>query len=113
MKLRGKLLGADRIRGTLRALPDGMAHAAAEAAAGALREEIARHSGIAGLQVAAEGLRRRVGSDDAGLAAREFGTLEQTPSPWLAPSLPPALEPMRAAAKLAVARAVSTFRLRK
>jgi hypothetical protein len=86
--------------------------AAADAAAEELRTELERSSGNA-ISVWPRGPRRAVGISDADAAAREFGTFEQSPSPWLAPVLPLALEPMRAAANAAAARAVSTFQKRK
>jgi hypothetical protein len=96
----------------LRAADTRLREAAADAAAEALRTELEHSSGNA-ISVRPRGPHRAVGSSDAGLAAREFGTLEQSPSPWLAPVLPLALEPMRAAANAAAARAVSTFQKRK
>ena len=82
------------------------------AAAEALRSEL--ESAEASVLIAApHGARRVVGSPDPAAAAREFGTLEQAPSPWLAPVLPLALEPMRAAADTAVARAISELGKRK
>lgn len=97
-----RLLGADA------ALRD----AAADAAAEALRAELER-TGENAIAVRPMGVRRAVGSSDPRDAAREFGTLTETPSPWLAPVLPTALEPMRAAVDATVARAFSKFAKRK
>lgn len=125
MKLRGAY-SAGRLLRRLRAADSVLREAALDAAAEALRGELARESGSA-IVIATQGARRSVGSTDISDAAREFGTLEQAPSPWLAPVLPLALEPMRAAAnvrvrevfaahvgnKKAAARALSGFGNRK
>jgi hypothetical protein len=81
----------------LRAKDSTLRDAVTGAAAQALRDEIARR-GDASVSIAADGARRSVGSVNPEDITREFGTLEQSPSPWLAPVLPPAREPMRAAA---------------
>lgn len=125
MKLRsvfGSTAFSRRSRGADAALRE----AVTDAAAGALRGELAGHDG-AKITVSSIGARRIVGSSDPADAAREFGTLKQPASPWLAPVLPLAFEPMRAAARArireifaidagkenAAARAVSVLRKRK
>ncbi|MBX3519041.1 MAG: hypothetical protein KF835_03380 [Xanthobacteraceae bacterium] len=95
----------------LRATETLLAEAAVDAASEALRAEAAPE--VTQLSIEKRGTRRMVGSNDPADAAREFGTLTQPPSPWLAPVLPLALEPMRAAATAAAARAVSQFGNRK
>jgi hypothetical protein len=97
-----------RLLRRLRLADSALREAAADAAAEALRSELQRESENP-IHVGALGSRRFVGSPYAADAAREFGTLEQNPSPWLAPVLPLALEPMRAAANNAAARAFSKF----
>lgn len=99
MKLRASFAGLFTRR--LRALEPALREAVADAAANALRNEIERYDGAA-ISVASQGMRRAVGSNDPADAAREFGTLTQPASPWLAPVLPLALEPMRAAANARV-----------
>jgi hypothetical protein len=108
MKLRA-VLAPGRLLRKLRSADSALREAALDAAAEALRGELSRESGNV-IAVNSEASRRSVGSLDPVDAAREFGTLEQAPSPWLAPVLPLALEPMRAAANSAVARAVSALR---
>lgn len=111
MKLRvihssGRLL--QRLRGADSALRE----AATDAGAEALRTELQReHTNP--ILVVPQGSRRTVGSPNTADAAREFGTLTQMPTPWLAPVLPLALEPMRAAVDAAAARAVSALTKRK
>ncbi|MBX3514319.1 MAG: hypothetical protein KF826_13430 [Xanthobacteraceae bacterium] len=95
----------------LRAAAPQLAEAVVEAAASALHAEA--KPGAEALAIEKQGARSVVGSNDPVDAAREFGTLDQPPSPWLAPVLPLALEPMRAAARTAAARAVSQFGNRK
>ncbi len=95
----------------LRAAAPKLAEAAVAAASEALRAEAA--PGAAALSVEKRGTRRVVGSNDPADAAREFGTLTEIPRPWLAPVLPLALEPMRAAAITAAARALSALGNRK
>ncbi len=90
----------------LRAQDQSLKHAIADTAAEALRDEVARNANLS-LSITAEGAKRFVGSVRAEDAAREFGTLEQSASPWLAPVLPLARGPMRAAVQGTVARALS------
>jgi hypothetical protein len=94
----------------LRSAETRLREAAVDAAAEALRDELLRR-GDSAVAITAQGMRRTVGSADPADAAREFGTLERSPSPWLAPVLPLALEPMRAAADASAARALSRRKL--
>lgn len=116
MKFAAHLLGVDRIAGGLKNLGGSMAASAADAAADALAaalDETREAEGLgAPLVRTGNGARRAVGAGDPGSSAREFGTLDTDPAPWLAPSLPAARGPMRAAAAAAVARALSAFRPR-
>jgi hypothetical protein len=110
VKLRGihRASFARRLRAADAVLRD----AALDAAAEALRSELQNRTGT-NISLISQGPRRIVGSSNPNDAAREFGTLEQTPTPWLAPVLPLALEPMRAAVNNAAARAVSQSGKRK
>ena len=56
--------------------------------------------------------RRHVGANDPESLARELGSPGRAPAPWLAPVLPAVRVPMRAAARTAVARALSRFKRR-
>lgn len=93
----------ERFRKAEPTLREAVLDAAADALLRELQDAGAEESGML-----KQGSQRFVGSRSAADAAREFGTLEQNPSPWLAPALPLALEPMRAAATRAAARAVSS-----
>jgi hypothetical protein len=116
VKFAAKLSGADALNRRLTDLGEALVPAATDAASGALiatleqtREseglnEPLTHSAVAG--------GRSVGATDADSIAREFGTFDANPAPWLAPSLPAARGPMRAAVATAVARAISSLRLR-
>jgi hypothetical protein len=88
--------------------------AALDAAATALGEALARtreREGLRGpLRRAAPPHRRSVGADDPESLARELGSPGHAPAPWLAPSLPGARAPMRAAVVQAAARALSRSR---
>lgn len=110
MKLRA-VYSAGRLFRRLRRADAVLREAALDAAADALRGELQRSASA--ITVASQGSHRSVGSADPADATREFGTLTQTPSPWLAPVLPLALEPMRAAVDAAAARAVSVLGKRK
>ncbi len=111
MKLRA-VLASGRILRRLRGMDAAIREAAIDAAAEALRNELSR-AGENVVSAGVRGSRRAVGSSDRADAARELGTLEQSPSPWLAPVLPTALEPMRAATNIAAARTVSGFGKRR
>jgi hypothetical protein len=87
-----------------------------DAVADVLAVELARVREGEGLHAAlvrerSEG-RRLVGANDPESIAREFGTLDQAPMPWLAPNLPAvrASAPMRAATSKLAARALSRHR---
>jgi hypothetical protein len=56
--------------------------------------------------------RRLIGANDPESIAREFGTLDQSPMPWLAPNLPAARAgaSMRAVTAKVIARALSRKR---
>lgn len=115
MKFTANLLGLDQIIGSLKKFGSSVATPAADTAADALANEVTRarrNDGLdAPLQRIGEGAWREVGASDPASIAREFGTLETNPAPWLAPSLPAAQGPMRAAVVTAVARAISALRL--
>ncbi len=108
MKLRTLYRSGFSLR-RLRAMDAKLRDAVTDAAADALQEEIAHVAGVSSFN-AKQGGRRVVGSGSAEDAAREFGTLAEPATPWLAPILPLAREPMRAAAQSAAARAVSSQR---
>ncbi len=115
MNLSANLLGLDQIVRSLKNFGDSVAPPAVDAAAYALAEEIekSRPAGSFGtpLDRTGEGARREIGASDPVFVARELGTLETDAAPWLAPSLPAAKSPMRAAVVTAVARAISQLRL--
>lgn len=115
MNFTANLLGLDQIIGGLKKFGGSVATPAADAATEALVNEIARtrkNDGLdAPLDLGGEGARREIGASDPASIAREFGTLETDAAPWLAPSLPAAKSPMRAAVVTAVARAISALRL--
>jgi hypothetical protein len=94
-------------------LQDEIEGAALDAAADALADELAqvreREDLHAPLVREQNERRRLVGADDPDSIAREFGTPSEPPAPWLAPSLPLARAPMRAAAFEAAARVLSTL----
>ena len=100
MKLHG-VYAPSRLLRRLRTADSMLRDAALDASAEALRSELAAGNENV-VVVGSRQSRRSVGSSDPSGAAREFGTLEQAPSPWLAPVLPLALEPMRAAARARV-----------
>jgi hypothetical protein len=108
------LRGLDQVTSGLRQFGQAVAAPAAQAATNALAtaiDETRRANGLtAPPEQQGEGARRSIGVSDPASIAREFGTLEQDANPWLAPSLPTARSPMRAAAQAAVARALSAFR---
>lgn len=128
MKIAAKVSTGDLARGLARLQTEIEASAidaAADVLAAELSETREREVLYAPLLrgVAASG--RFVGANDAESVAREFGTLDQPPAPWLAPSLPRARArmrreaaahagnagaPMRAAVMQAVARALSRIR---
>lgn len=105
MRLRARTVS--RFPGRFRKAEPALREAVLDAAAEALHREL-QYVGAPETEISTLGPQRFVGSSNVADAAREFGTLEQNPSPWLAPVLPLALEPMRAAATRAAARAVSS-----
>jgi hypothetical protein len=116
MNISADLRGLDEIVGGLKQFGEAVAVPAALVATDALAttiNETRRVNGLAApLERQGEGARHVVGASDAASIAREFGTLEQDAIPWLAPSLPAARSPMRAAVQTAVARALSALRLK-
>lgn len=116
MKLRVQIRGLDFGR-RLAQVAEAAASPAIEAAADALAGELARVRENAGLSaplvLTGTPRRRRVGSNDPESLGRELGSPVRAPAPWLTPVLPGARSPMRAAAQNAVARAISTLRLRR
>lgn len=100
MKLR-TVFSAGRTLRRLRSADKQLREAAVDAAADALHGSLTR-AGESAVTVRATDIRLAIGSQDPADAVREFGTLNQSPSPWLAPALPLALEPMRAAALVRV-----------
>jgi hypothetical protein len=113
MKLSASVHGADAIGRRLAALADAAATAAADAATEVLFQElerVRRREGFAPLVRDGAGTRRRIAAPDPVAIAREEGTLEEPAAPWLAPVLPGARRPMRAAALAAVARTISRRR---
>ena len=110
MKFSARLAGRSlerRFERMQRALEVAAIGAAAEALAILVELEREREGLRAPLQRTSAGKRRFVGAGDSESLARELGSPGQAPAPWLAPSLPGARAPMRAAALLAVARALS------
>jgi hypothetical protein len=114
VNLSADLRGLDRVTDGLKKFSATLAAPAAQAATDALAttiNETRRANGLtASLEQEGEGASRAISARDAASIAREFGTLEQDATPWLAPSLPTARSPMRAAAQTAVARALSALR---
>jgi hypothetical protein len=112
-----RLDGFDALFNNLKKLGTALAPATAEAAGDALAATIeeAREAGglNAPLARTQSGSAQKIGASDPDSIARELGTLDLDPSPWLAPSLPAAQGPMRAAVGRAAARAISAFRLKR
>jgi len=107
-------LSAASLRRRLARLERDVETAALGAAADTLEAEIAhareREQLHAPLLRGGDARRRFIGADDPESLARELGSPSEPPAPWLAPSLPVARAPMRAAVVKAVARALSRFR---
>jgi hypothetical protein len=101
VKLAAKL-SANALSRRFARLQDEIEGAALDAAADALADELAqvraREHLHAPLMRERNERRRLVGADDQNSIAREFGNPTEPPAPWLAPSLPLARAPMRAAA---------------
>jgi hypothetical protein len=113
---RARIAGLDTLGRRLAAIGEAAADSAVAAAADALTQELERVREPEGLPpLARDGVprRRRIVARDPASVARELGTLDTPPAPWLAPVLPGARRPMRAAAQAqvrAVARALSRRR---
>jgi hypothetical protein len=109
-----RLDGFDALFNNLKKLGTALAPAVTQAAGDALAatvEETREASGLnAPLARRQSGSAQQIGASDPDSIARELGTLDLDPSPWLAPSLPAAQGPMRAAIATAAARAISAFR---
>lgn len=106
MKLRATLNGFERVLRTVRHLGHASAQAAGMAAADALSVEIERTKEVDAISAPLirmrSGNRHSIGIEDAAAVERELGSLTNEPSPWLAPVLPAARGPMRAAAAAGV-----------
>ena len=104
--------GLNEIANGLKKFGETLAVPAAQAAADTLVTEINQTRGAnnppVSVEQKGEGARRMISVSDAESIAREFGTLEQDATPWLAPALPVARNPMRAAV---LARMLSALRL--
>lgn len=93
MKFATKLSDADALNRQLTELGKALAPAATDAAAGALIVTLVQTHESEGLSeplthgAMADG--RSVGATDADSIAREFGTFDANPAPWLAPSRHP------------------------
>ena len=116
MKLRAQIRGLDDLGSRLAQVAEAAVVPAVEAAADALAGELVRARESEGLSAplirGGTSRRRRVGSNDPESLGRELGSPVRAPAPWLTPVLPGARSPMRAAAQNAVARAISSLRLR-
>lgn len=112
MKVAAQVSGG-ALQRRLARLREEIEQAALDAAADALASELARVREAEGLRApllrGADARRRMVGAADADSVARELGDPGRAPAPWLAPFLPGAPAPMRAAVQNAVARALSRF----
>lgn len=85
MKLRA--VTVSRFLGRFRKAEPALREAVLDAAAEALLHEL-QYAGALETEISKHGSKRFVGSGNAADAEREFGTLEQNSSPWLAPVLP-------------------------
>jgi hypothetical protein len=108
--------GLDRLAADLTKLARALTEPAVEAATDALASTVAQSRQEQALDPAlipsGEGPRRLLGASDRESIARELGSLDFEATPWLAPSLPAARGPMRAAVHAAVARAISSLRFK-
>ena len=108
--------GAGALARQLKRIGAALEATALDAAAEALAEELAQARRQAALDAplvrARRPGRRTIGAPDTESATREFGTPSEPPAPWLAPVLPAARGPMRAAVRNAAARALSRLRRR-
>ena len=101
MKPRARISGLDTLGRRLVAIGEAVAVPAVAAATEALTQELERVREPEGLPpLARDGVprRRRIVAADPASVVRELGTLDTPPAPWLAPVLPGARRPMRAAA---------------
>ena len=109
-----KLNGLDKVGRNLENLAGAFAAPAAVAAGDALADAVYERRESQGLSARLErvdkGARQAVGASDPESVVRELGSLAEDATPWLAPSLPAARGPMRAAAAAAVVRALSRLR---
>lgn len=111
MKIRAQIQGLDSLGPRLTKIAEAAVVPAIEAAADALAHELERARQREGLSAPLSRTgtprRRRVGAADPESLGRELGSPVRAPAPWLTPVLPGARSPMRAAARNAVARAIS------
>lgn len=111
MKLSANASGFEPLFRRLRQLSRIVAEAASAAATNALAREVERSNDAGGISApllrAQIGTRDFVGMNEPEAVERELGTLTQDATPWLAPVLPAARGPMRAAAVSAAARALT------
>ena len=106
MKLSIDLVGLDSLARRLANLGETVVAPTVEAATDALAQEAERSREVSGatapLVRAGTSRRRTLGVADPAAVARELGTLDQPPAPWLAPALPAARGSMRAAVRTRV-----------
>jgi hypothetical protein len=111
VKLAARISGVDAPRRIVR-LEDELAATLLDTASEALDREAGRAREAAGLSqpLVREGTARRrlIGSRDPAAVARELGTLDEPPAPWLAPVLPAARATLRAAVAARVRDVVAT-----
>jgi hypothetical protein len=112
MKLRASVSGFESVLRSLRRQGHLAAQAASTAAADTFVQELEGAKDGAGISAPLmreqSGNLHSIGVDDPEAINRELGTLNVEPTPWLAPVLPAARGPMRAAAVAAAARAISS-----
>lgn len=101
MNFSARLDGFDSLFSNLRKLGTALAPATVKAASDALATTVEETREAAGLSAPLDRTRtnsaQQIGASDPDSVAREFGALDLDPSSWLAPSLPAAQGPMRAA----------------
>lgn len=112
MKVRATVSGFEPMLRQLRRRGRTAAQAASAAAAEALVQTLDRAKDTQGISApllqTQRGNRYSVGIADTEAIGRELGTLHNEANPWLAPVLPAARGPMRAAAASAATRAISS-----
>jgi hypothetical protein len=115
VKFSAALPGLDRLMDGLEKFGEALAAPATEAAAEALAETLRENRSAQALDAplarSGAGASQAIVASDPESVRREFGTIDLDATPWLAPSLPAAQGPMRAAVVTAVARAISMLRL--